>query len=332
MEFKQIFSDHLDHCYAIMRLKAENRDFIVVASEENQACYAYDLDHNYQKNTIWPDVGGTMTMVQIPGTLNFLATQRFYPGFNSAKCRIVKETFNGTDWDQTVIGDFPYVHRFDIIEREEAGSYWYLGCSIANSKKNSDDWSDPGKIWVGVYEDSTNTITDIKELPIRITKNHGYRRIGNYSLITGVEGIFKLDYPLEGKDWQITKLSDIETSDLAVADINQDGKNEYLAIEGFHGSHLRIYDEDFKTMAQSKTETPFGHAIWGGRIGTRDYFIFGWRDGSKDLELITDAQFTNQTIAKQVGPSNVTIFEKNQKQYLLSANREANEVAIYVIQ
>lgn len=93
-----------------------------------------------------------MTLVRIPGTMNFLATQRFYPGFNSARCRIVKETFNGNGWDQSIVGDFPYVHRFDIIPHENG--LWFVGCSIANSKKNTDDWTDPGKVLVGNYNDN----------------------------------------------------------------------------------------------------------------------------------------------------------------------------------
>ena len=118
MKFSKIFKDQLDHCYAIMRMNAKGRDFLVVASEEAQPCYAYDLDNDFARTTVWPNVGGTMTMVQIPDTLNFLATQRFYPGFNSPNCRIVKETWNGKDWDQKIIGEFPYVHRFDIIPKQ----------------------------------------------------------------------------------------------------------------------------------------------------------------------------------------------------------------------
>lgn len=332
MKFDKIFSDRLDHCYAIMRMNENGRDFLVVASEENQPCYAYDLNDNFKRTTVWPDVGGTMTMVQLPGTLNFLATQRFYPGFNSAKCRIVKETWNGTDWDQKVIGDFPYVHRFDAIPKQDGKGYWFVGCSIANSKKNTDDWSDPGKVWVGEYDDEQEKVINQHALDIRITKNHGYKRMDGYSLITGVEGIFKLTWPTANGDWKIENLSDQETSDIFSADVNGDGKKEYLTIEGFHGPYLRISDDHFNTISRSGADTPFGHAIWGGKIGDREYFIFGWRSDKQDLELITDDQLDSQLIDQQVGPSNVTVYEKDGKQYVYSANREANEVAVYEIQ
>lgn len=332
MNFKKVFRDDLDHCYAIMRLQHDNNDFIVVASEEKKPCYAYDLNNNYKRTTVWPDVGGTMTMVQIPGTLNFLATQRFYPGFNSAACRIVKETFNGVDWDQTVIGDFPYIHRFDIVAKESGSGYWYIGCSIANSKKSTDDWSDPGKIWVGEYDDTKNVIYNQHALDLALTKNHGFKRMNGYSLITGVQGIFKLTPPSENTDWTLEQLSNIETSDIFSADINSDGEDEYLTIEGFHGPYLRVSTNNFKTITRSEADTPFGHAIWGGKLGNRDYFIFGWRSGKQNLELITSENIDTQLIDEKVGPSNVTVYEKNDKTYLLSANREANEVAIYEIE
>lgn len=332
MEFEKIFSDELDHCYAIMRMTAENRDFVIVASEENRPCYAYDLDNHFSRTTVWPDVGGTMTMVNIPGTLNFLATQRFYPGFNSATCRIVKETFNGTDWDQKVIGSFPYVHRFDIIPKKDNEGFWYVGCSIANSKRNTDDWSDPGKIWVGTYDDVNDRIVDKTPLSVRITKNHGYKRMDGYSLVTGVEGIFKLVPPsTDSTKWKLTQFSSIETSDIYSTDINNDGENEYLTIEGFHGPYLRMSNANFQTIERSEPDTPFGHAIWGGQLGSKNYFIFGWRDGAQNLELISDDQLSATVIDKQVGPSNVTVYEKNGQQYLLSANREANEVAVYAV-
>lgn len=332
MKFEKIFKDELDHCYAIMRLQQGDHDFIVVASEENKPCYAYDLNNDYQRTTVWPDVGGTMTMVQIPGTLNFLATQKFYPGFNSAACRIVKETFNGQDWDQTIVGDFPYIHRFDILPKADGKGYWYVGCSIANSKKDTDDWTDPGKVWVGDYDDDAARVDNLRALPdFTLTKNHGYKRMNGYSLITGVQGIFKLTPPTATADWQLEQLSDIETSDIFSADINQDGREEYLTIEGFHGPYLRVSDDHFNSITRSEADTPFGHAIWGGKLGDRDYFIFGWRSGKQNLELITSDHLDAQLIDQQVGPSNVTVYEKNGQTYLLSANREANQVAIYAI-
>lgn len=332
MEFNKIFTDQLDHCYAVMRLKNDERDFVVAASEENQPCYAYDLDNNFARTTVWETIGGTMNMVQLPNTLDFLATQKFYPGFNSSQCRIVKETFNGKDWDQTIVGDFPYVHRFDIIPTAE-NKYLYIGCTIANTKKDADDWSDPGRIWIGEYDDSQSKIQDLHELELKLTKNHGYKRMGGYSLITAVEGVFKLTHAKDSKaEWKIEQLTDRETSDIIDADINGDGRPEYLTIEGFHGPYLRISDDSFQTITLSDANTPFGHAIWGGKLGKREYFILGWRAGEQNLELITGEKLESQLIDRQVGPSNIVLYHKNGEHFLLSANREIDQVAIYSIE
>lgn len=332
MKFTKVFFDELAFGYAVMRLKAQDRDFVVVASEEDQPCYAYDLDDNYRRFTVWPDVGGTMTMVQIPGTLNFLATQRFYPGFNAAQCRIVKAIWNGVGWDQQVVGDFPYIHRFDLIAKPNRSGYWYVGCSIANSKASIDDWSDPGKIWIGDYDDQQAQIKNQHALDFLLVKNHGYKKMDGYSLITGASGIYKLIWPTAQTSWQIKQLTKNETSDIISADLDGDGSLEYLTIEGFHGPDLRLLDADFRTLKTSIEKTPFGHALWGGRLGQQEYIIFGWREGQCNLEVLSGCELKPQLIDEKVGPSNVLVYEKDQKQYLLSANREVNQVAIYLIE
>ncbi|WEV69951.1 hypothetical protein OZX73_03575 [Bifidobacterium sp. ESL0775] len=332
MRFSKVFKDELDHGYAILRMNELGRDFVLIASEENRPCYAYDLDDNYRRITVWPDVGGTMTMVQLPGTLDFLATQRFYPGFNSKTCRIVHAHFNGTDWDVKPIADTPYIHRFDVIKHD--GGYWYVGCSIANSKKFTDDWSDPGKVFVGSYDPVADCLKDVRELGVRITKNHGYRReTPTTSLITGHEGIFRLHYPQNGEDWRIERLADDETSDIAMIDIDGDGHEEYLAIQGFHGDHLRLYDDQFNTLDSTEGGSPFGHAIDSEMLFGKPYFLFGYRGGDQELMTITapDRKMHKTIIESGVGPSNVTVFRKDGEDYLLSANRESNSLAIYHI-
>lgn len=334
MKFKKVFSDTLSHCYAVLHLKNEADDFLVIASEEDQPCYAYDLNHSLTRTTVWDSVGGTMTMVQIPNTTDFLATQRFYPGFNAAGCILVKEEFDGSGWNQKIIGDFPYVHRFDLIPKGPH-TYWFIGCSIANSKLNFDDWSDPGKNWVGEYNDITDKVTKLHALETRLTKNHGYYRMKGqpYSFITAVEGIFKLHYPSEEKDWQLEQVSDVETSDIATCDINSDDDLEYLTIEGFHGPYLSVLDDKFQTLIHTEPQTPFGHAIWGGQIKGVPLFIFGYREGKRDLLSLTvnEGQLVERPIDKNVGPSNVLVYQKNNQDFIFSANRETSEVAIYQI-
>lgn len=333
MEFKKIFRDTLEHCYAVMHLKNKEHDFLVVASEENQPCYAYDLDHHFARREVWPQIGGTMTMVQIPGTLDFLATQMFYPGFQAAKCRLVCEKFNGNTWEESIVAEVPYVHRFDLIPAEDGG-YWYIGCSVARSKKFTEDWSDPGQIFVGRYCHQQSVLEDVHTLPKTLTKNHGYYRPAGkeYAFITAADGIYRLYFPKEGKDWCLEQINERETSDIVPCDINGDGKDEYMAIEGFHGDRLRFYDEKFTLMnAEGLKATPFGHALWGGRVYGKACFIFGYRGGDRKLFCITQesGKFCFQEIDQQAGTSNVLVYEKGKEFFLLAANRESSEVAVY---
>ena len=339
MEFKKIYTHELEACYALERIQNDTSDYILVASELDKPCYAFDLNNNFEKIDVWPNIGGTMTIVHIPGTLNFLATQCFYPGFNSLNCRIVKGSFNGHDWDIKFIADFPYLHRFDLVDLGD-DRYHFIGCTIANSKKDSEDWNDPGKIFVGIYDDTESTLKDIQTLKTRITMNHGYRSVKEhgFSLITGKEGIFKLAYPKADErdsEWKVTKIFSQETSDIAYTDINGDGEDEYLIIQGFHGDELKLYDYSFKTNFYTYSQkTPFGHAIWGGKLMGEPHFIFGYRSGSGNLFsllMTPEGKIVEQMIERHVGPSNILIFNKDGKQFLASANHAVNEFAVYEI-
>jgi hypothetical protein len=334
MRYKKIFRDSLQHCYAVMHLKQQDRDFLVVASEEDAPCYAYDLADGLRRQEVWRDVGGTMTMVQVPGTLDFLAIQRFYPGFRAEGCRLVLERFDGTGWEQSIVAQMPYVHRFDIVPRGEAGKYWYIACSVAGTKASPDDWSNPGRVFVGTYDHRQGQFTAVRALKQMLTKNHGYYRAdGQHSFVAAAEGIYRLSFPGPKRDWGLEKVSGRESSDIVACDINADGQEEYMAIEGFHGHYLRFYDNAFRTMCVAEVARPFGHALWGGKIYGQPCFIFGYRAGDQELLEITykDGQFRPKTIDRGVGTSNVLVYEREGRFYLLAAHREIDEIALYEI-
>lgn len=104
-------------------------------------------------------------------------------------------------------------------------------------------------------------------MPQTLLKNHGYYAIQDegYSLITSVEGVFKLTYPEFSTtgDWQLERLFDEETSDVVKVDINQDGKDEYMIIQGFHGDRLRIFTEDFGRELFHYPEKPHLVTLFG---------------------------------------------------------------------
>lgn len=216
MKINKLLSDRLEACYSVCRLQNQDYDFLLVASEVDQACFAYDLNSDLAKIVVWEDVGGTMSIIPIPGTMDFLATQKFYPGFKAKDCQVVYESFQGDHWDICNAFDFPYLHRFDLIKGKENQLY-FIGCTIANSKAYTEDWSDKGRIFVARFNTQNHTLEGLQQLPQTLLKNHGYYAIQDegYSLITSVEGVFKLTYPEFSTtgDWQLERLFDEETSD-----------------------------------------------------------------------------------------------------------------------
>ncbi|AMD33023.1 TPA: hypothetical protein U7P03_001214 [Streptococcus agalactiae] len=335
MKINKLLSDRLEACYSVCRLQNQDYDFLLVASEVDQACFAYDLNSDLAKIVVWEDVGGTMSIIPIPGTMDFLATQKFYPGFKAKDCQVVYASFQGDHWDICNAFDFPYLHRFDLIKGKENQLY-FIGCTIANSKAYTEDWSDKGRIFVARFNTQNHTLEGLQQLPQTLLKNHGYYAIQDegYSLITSVEGVLKLTYPEFSTtgDWQLERLFDEETSDVVKVDINQDGKDEYVIIQGFHGDRLRIFTEDFgRELFHYPEKTPFGHAIWSGRLLNQTCFVFGWRSEKAELRLFhfVDGHLVSELVDAKAASSNVLAFEKDGKAYLFSANNGRGEVALY---
>ncbi|MDR0900001.1 MAG: hypothetical protein LBM27_06585 [Lactobacillaceae bacterium] len=322
--------------YATSRIKTDSRDVIIAASEFDKGqAYAYDLDNEFQRIPVWEQGGGTMSIVQIPGTNDFLATQHFIPTFAAEEAFVVKASWNGSEYSISKVAQTPFLHRFDLIPFDENTDH-FVGTTITTEKDSIEDWSRPGHIQVGTYNRKTNQFENLKNIGNPIHKNHGYKSFHElgYSLITGVEGVYKLTYPTTSTDWQLEKLFDEEVSDIYPLDVNGDGLDEYFIIQGFHGPVLRLMDNQFNELFKKQDPTPFGHAGWGGVVEGQPVFVFGHRDGKKDLSVFT---FENQNglvvheelIESGAGPSNLFGYTKNDQFYVASANRENDQFIVY---
>ena len=80
MGVKHIRLDEMYRAYAAAVLQINNKNAIMVASEEKgYPCYMYTGEHFDQKETVWEDGGGCMSIIQIPNVDNqFLAIRDFY--------------------------------------------------------------------------------------------------------------------------------------------------------------------------------------------------------------------------------------------------------------
>jgi hypothetical protein len=286
-----------------------------------------------------------MSIIPLPGKNGaFLAVRKFWPTFNSAEAEIVWVTPNGkNDWIIEPFISLPYVHRFDIIS--VGGRDYFVAATLCSSKKSPDDWSDPGKVYVGEIPDSPRRGIELSVIKDGLVKNHGWtktsldgRPCGIVTCDSGAYAVFPPQTTSEG--WKIELLMSQPISDIAVVDIDGDGEDEFATIEPFHGEIFRIYKKsgnDFSVLYEYPKAMSFGHVVWGGNLCGRFAVIGGYRREGAELFVVTceDAArglFQTQTIDCGMGPSNIHVFRDGDRDVILAANRETNSAAVYFVQ
>lgn len=332
----------LPKCYATNSIVIDGQRHVLIASEGDAPCLAWKGPDYMESHTVWKGPGGTMSIVPIPGTNGeFLAVQKFYRFYDWEEAKVVHVRPDGSGgYTVTDILELPYIHRFDLLTVGDR--HYFIACTIATTKKSIDEWSDPGKIWVGEY-------TGVGPLSIRvlkdgITQNHGYSRLetpnGVRGLVTGLEGAFEVTPPDgKGGDWTVTQFMDWPISDISAIDLDGDGELEFATIEPFHGSYFRIYkraDGVFKKIFEHPEVTEFYHVVVGTTLAGTPAFIGGCRRGKQQLFYVrADSQdptrLTLELIEQGVGPSNVYVLHENDRDVIVTANRETDEAALYFV-
>jgi hypothetical protein len=80
----------------------------------------------------------------------------------------------------------------------------------------------------------------------------------------------------------------------------------------------------------------FGHVVWGGKLRGIPTIIGGYRRNEKELFIIQcddkeKLTFKTQVIEAGVGPSNVAVINDDDRDIIISANRELGEAALYFV-
>lgn len=342
MKAKKFKTYQLEKCYSVASLEYNQESHIIVAAEKTDACLMFDLMGNLEEK-IWDGPGGTMSMVQLPGSNGeFLATQLFYSPNDSEAAKIVYVKPVGKDnWKVEVIAKLPFVHRFDIVSR--GGQKYIIACQLKTGHSYKDDWSSPGQVVVApLPEDITSYNEDhlltFETIKTGLLKNHGYCRMqdenGDYSLVSAENGVFKFIPPMSlGEEWTIEQLIEDPASDATMVDFDQDGQLEMVVIAPFHGDEIKIYkliNGKYTKVYEYEKKTEFAHSIWAGMVYGKPAAIIGHRQGSRDLLAITyDEQYRVECIDNDTGSANVLRYAKDGVEYLVSTNREINEIAFY---
>jgi len=340
MKFTRRHLADLPFCYAVSAIEQERRTKLVFASEERGPCYGFDVE-TFAKETVWEGPGGTMSIVPLPGMNGeFLAVQGFYPNYNAAGTEIVHASFNGREWQVETLFRLPFIHRFDILERN--GTRYIFCCTLCEAKKDYDDWSMPGALYAAELPDDLPVPIPPTKIADGMTRNHGYWRLNNGKFTSALtacdQGVFEVIPPaFNGGEWSIGNILPMPVSDIALCDIDGDGVSELAAIEPFHGDVFTIYRKapgGWSLMYRYPEKLPFCHVVWGGYLRGKPVFIGGCRSGDRRLFILhwRDGAIRHHVIDTGLGPSNVAVITGRNADILAVANRESGNADIYLVE
>lgn len=343
---KKKISD-LTKCYSIAPLEYKGERHFLVAAEKMDKCLLFDEEGN-QEDVVWEGPGGVMTMVQVPGTDGqFLATHKFYSPNDAKEAKIVVVTPQGEGkWDVRTLADLPFVHRFDILVCN--GVAYLIACVLKSDHEWKDDWRFPGKVYAAPLPKDLSGFDENHQLELKVIKegmlkNHGYYREEQDGTMSGIvsceNGVFQFVPPADKEgEWEIKTLTTDAASDAVLVDFDGDGEKELATIAPFHGDKVRFYkkkDGKYEFYQEFAESREFLHSIYGGPLGGKQVLVTGHRRGERDLMLFYydsgQKTYVMECIDKDCGSANVYHFVREGVDYLVSTNREIDEVALYKI-
>lgn len=222
-----------------------------------------------------------------------------------------------------------------------------VASALCGGKDFVDDWSRPGKVYAIDMPVPEGKEPQAQVLIDVLNKNHGMsgvfdaqgKKIG--LLVSGQEGTFRLDPPKSAQeDWRVTQLIQDETSDTTFLDIDNDGVEELITIQKFHGNELNVYKK-IQGQYQKVSHLPisFGHVLWAGKLLGRMCFLAGSRAGEKDLSVwwvnvSPDGalSYEREYIDRNITPTQIAVFAKENSAQILVASNEAGNVLLYTLQ
>ena len=342
MNIEKQFLVTLNRCYSATHIQVDGQTRVLLATEGEGQCLAWAGPGYDAAQEVWAGPGGTMSMVPIPGTNGeFLAVQKFFKMFQWEEAKLVHvKPLAAGSYAVTDVLHLPYIHRFDLVPVGER--LYFIGCTLATTKESREDWSSPGKIFVGEYTGPGPL--QVQVLKDGLTQNHGFSRLEREgrvtSLVTCQQGAFEVTPPqTPGADWQVRQFMDWPISDIAAIDIDGDGELEFATIEAFHGSYYRVYKQaggQWQKIYEHPEVSEFYHVVTGTTLAGKPVFLGGCRRGKQQLFYVhalpgTPLQLQAEVIEEGVGPSNVHMLHEAGRDIIVSANREKAEAALYIV-
>lgn len=342
MKIEKQFLTELNRCYSANSIVVDGQTRIMLATEGEGPCLAWAGPDYSVSHTVWEGPGGTMSIAPIPGTNGeFLAVQKFFKMFQWEEAKVVHvRPLSSGGYEVRDVLHLPYIHRFDLLT--VGGRHYFIGCTLATTKDSKEDWSNPGKIWVGEFTGAGPL--NVRVLKDGLTKNHGFSRLTRNgamcALVTCEQGAFEVIPPqTPGGEWRVNQFMDWPISDISAVDIDGDGELEFATIEPFHGAYFRVYkkvDGVFKKVFEHPEVSEFYHVVVGAMLAGTPVFIGGCRRGKQQLFYVhascaAPLELTAEVIEEGVGPSNIHVLHEEKRDVIVAANREKAEAALYFV-
>ena len=326
----------LEYVYTANIFPFDNQ-LCVVAGSENEFPSYIQVFNQTESTQISSAPGGTMSLVPAPGSHNHLVSvMGLFPPFIGFDAGIFLHTKKDGNWSTRNVIPLPFAHRCEFLT--VGGVHHLFVASCSKYKENPEDWKLAGEVY-GVVVGNPDSCDWTPTLILNnLYRNHGMTKSvinGVECLcVSGTEGIFAIKPNSSGK-YDVTQLFDREVSEFYYTDFDNDGVDELVTIEVFHGNTLNVYKMNHGKWENKYTSVlSFGHGLTVGKFNGEAVIVVGNRRDSGALELHKVVDFTKGDIRKSiieegVGPTQTRLFHHEGTDYILSANQQKNEVAVY---
>ena len=341
MKIEKKHLDEMKRCYCASNINFDGENHILLASEDPDiGCNMYYGENFETKEDVWIHPGGCMSIVPIPGKeKEFLAVQEFYLKVSPSLAKIVWGKYEEGTWKFQDLVSLPYVHRFGIFHAN--GVNYLIAATVATSKKDKNDWSVPGRIYVSELPDDPSQGVELEILVDGLYRNHGFWQTKEDGEDTGYfgsdQGIIRVSAPSKrGGQWKTELIMEGRIGEIATADIDGDGEDEIMTIEEFHGNTINIYKKiegKYVKVWTYDNEIDFAHALAGAKIAGQNAFVCGVRRKDCELFIVTyeDGEYKVTMVEEGVGPANLCVLNEENRDVIVAANHTANEAAVYFV-
>lgn len=313
-----------------------NKLYVVAGSENESPSYIQEFNKT-ETTLISSAPGGTMSLIPVPGSTNHLVSvMGLFPPFIGFDAGIFLHTLKEGKWSTRNVIHLPFAHRCEFLSVNGVNHLFVASCS--KYKANPDDWKQAGEVYGVVVGDAD--ICEWKPTLIlnNLFKNHGMTKSVINGLeclcVSGTEGIFSIRPNTMGS-YDVEQLFDQEVSEFYYVDFDNDGVDELVTIEVFHGNSLNVYKKTLNKWVKTYTSAlSFGHGLTVGKFNGESVIIVGSRRESEALEIhkvfnVATGDIRKFTIEEGVAPTQTRLFNHEGIDYILSANQKKNEVAVY---